>query len=60
MEDLKERLLEDLRDLKCQVSKYESKTYSIKDSSTLLNDRMEYDRILGEIRYIKLMLVYVS
>lgn len=57
MRDLKNSLLEDLSIVKRKIKEYEEKTYTIHDVSAITNDRIEYDRVIGEKRTIELMLM---
>ena len=54
---MKERLLENLKEIKERIKYYEEKTYTIQNISLMVNDRIEYDRLIGEKRSVEIMLM---
>lgn len=54
---MKERLLENLKEIKERIKYYEEKTYTIQNISLMVNDRVEYDRLIGEKRSVEIMLM---
>ena len=54
---MKERLLENLKEIKERIKNYEEKTYTIQNISLMVNDRVEYDRLIGEKRSVEIMLM---
>lgn len=60
MEDLKEVLLEELQEKINKMKYYEEKKYNINDITTIINDRVEYDRLIGEKRNIELTLARIK
>lgn len=49
-----EVLKEDLERCKNKIKAYQEKNYSINDITTMVNDRIEYDRLIGEKRTLEL------
>ncbi|EKS4345179.1 hypothetical protein QB607_003183 [Clostridium botulinum] len=54
---MKDYIEEKIQEINDKIKKYESKTYTIKDtSSMLINDEREYNRLIGEKRSLEMML----
>lgn len=48
------RLQEDLEMINEKIKEYERKSYDIFSNTTMVNDRVEYDRLIGQRRGVEL------
>ncbi|HCL4447252.1 TPA: hypothetical protein N2D16_002857 [Clostridium botulinum] len=54
---MKDYIEEKIEEVKNKIKEYESKTYTIKNgSSIIINDEREYNQLIGEKRSLEMML----
>lgn len=57
---MKQYVEEQIIEVSAEIKKYEAKTYQIQEMSTMVNDKREYDRLVGEQRTLERMVVLIA
>lgn len=60
MQNIILRFEEELVQINSKLKEYEAKTYNIFSSSIMMNDRIEYDRLVGQKRFLELSINIVN